>query len=69
MKIEVRYIVSFFPMILAVGVLYGTFNNKIEALEKEVSNIADMKTDVAIIKEKIIWMEEYMIKVLEDPMR
>jgi hypothetical protein len=28
-----------------------------------------MKTDVAIIKEKIIWMEEYMIKVLEDPIR
>ena len=69
MKVDIKYIVSFFPMILAVGVLYGTFNNKIEALEKEVSNIADMKTDVAIIKEKIIWMEEYMVKVLEDPMR
>ena len=62
MQIDTKYIASFLPMILAVGVLYGSFSNKIEALEKEVNDISQMKTDVAIIKEKIMWMENYMRK-------
>tara|TARA_R110000868_G_scaffold357426_1_gene618908 strand:- start:69 stop:263 length:195 start_codon:yes stop_codon:yes gene_type:complete len=60
MKIEIKHLLSFIPLVLACGVLYGTFTTKIEALENKVETIDVIKTDVAIIKEKIMWMESYM---------
>ena len=60
MKIDLKYLLSFLPLVLACGVLYGTFTTKIEALESKVETIDVIKTDVAIIKEKIMWMESYM---------
>ena len=60
MKIEIKHLLSFIPLVLACGVLYGTFTTKIEALENKVETIDVIKTDVAIIKEKIMWMVSYM---------
>jgi|TARA_R110000803_G_scaffold35168_1_gene76266 hypothetical protein len=62
MKIDLKYLLSFLPLVLACGVLYGTFTTKIEALESKVETIDVIKTDVAIIKEKIMWMENFMKK-------
>ena len=65
MKIEIKHLLSFVPLILACGVLYGSFTNKIEALETKVETMENISTDVAIIKEKIMWIEEFMIKTYE----
>ena len=65
MKIEIKHFLSFIPLVLACGVLYGTFTTKIEALESKVETIDVIKTDVAIIKEKIMWMESYMKKSIK----
>jgi hypothetical protein len=62
MKIDLKYLLSFLPLVLACGVLYGSFTTKIEALESKVETMDVIKTDVAIIKEKIMWMESYMKK-------
>ena len=62
MKIDLKYLLSFLPLVLACGVLYGSFTTKIEALESKVETIDIIKTDVAIIKEKIMWMENFMKK-------
>jgi len=62
MKIDLKYLLSFLPLVLACGVLYGSFTTKIEALESKVETIDVIKTDVAIIKEKIMWMENFMKK-------
>ncbi|MDB4557064.1 hypothetical protein N9Z96_00905 [bacterium] len=65
MKIEIKHLLSFIPLVLACGVLYGSFTTKIEALETKVGTMESISTDVAIIKEKIMWMEEFMIKTYE----
>tara|TARA_Y100000385_G_C12683377_1_gene463095 strand:- start:351 stop:557 length:207 start_codon:yes stop_codon:yes gene_type:complete len=65
MKIEIKHLLSFVPLILACGVLYGSFTTKIEALETKVETMENISTDVAIIKEKIMWIEEFMIKTYE----
>jgi|TARA_R110000803_G_scaffold209209_1_gene278548 hypothetical protein len=65
MKIEIKHLLSFIPLILACGVLYGSFTTKIEALETKVGTMESISTDVAIIKEKIMWIEEFMIKTYE----
>jgi hypothetical protein len=65
MKIEIKHLLSFIPLVLACGVLYGSFTTKIEALETKVGTMESISTDVAIIKEKIMWIEEFMIKTYE----
>tara|TARA_R110001592_G_scaffold43063_3_gene139860 strand:- start:320 stop:517 length:198 start_codon:yes stop_codon:yes gene_type:complete len=65
MKIDLKYLLSFLPLVLACGVLYGSFTTKIEALESKVETMDVIKTDVAIIKEKIMWMESYMKKSIK----
>ena len=65
MKIELKHLISFLPLVLAFGILYGTFTTKIEALETKVETMESISTDVAIIKEKIMWMEEFMIKTYD----
>jgi len=52
MKIELKHLISFLPLVLAFGILYGTFTTKIEALESKVETMEGISTDVAIIKEK-----------------
>jgi hypothetical protein len=48
-------------MLLLIGVTYGTFNTKVTALENKVDSLNTIQSDVAIIKEKIMWMEKYLV--------
>mgnify|MGYP003633432354 FL=1 len=61
MKIELKTLVSFVPMLLLIGVTYGTMNTKVTALEIKVDSLNTIQRDVAIIKEKIMWMEKYLV--------
>ena len=61
MQIDFKTLLSFIPMLLLVGVTYGTFNTKVKALENKVDSLNSIQRDVAIIKEKIMWMEKYLV--------
>jgi len=61
MQIDFKTLLSFIPMLLLVGVTYGTFNTKVKALENKVDSLNTIQRDVAIIKEKIMWMEKYLV--------
>ena len=39
MQIDLKTLLSFIPMLLLVGVTYGTFNTKVKALETTISHI------------------------------
>jgi hypothetical protein len=53
-------------MLLAVGIIYGTLNTKVKAIEVKVDNVTQMQQDIAVIKEKIMWMESYLISGARD---
>tara|TARA_R110002020_G_scaffold415348_1_gene624706 strand:+ start:1735 stop:1929 length:195 start_codon:yes stop_codon:yes gene_type:complete len=61
MKIDIKFLLSFIPMLLTVGIIYGTLNTKVKALETRVDSVTQMQQDIAVIKEKIMWMESYLI--------
>jgi|TARA_B100001094_G_C17986633_1_gene697983 hypothetical protein len=61
MKIDIKFLLSFIPMLLSVGIIYGTLNTKVKALETRVDSVTQMQQDIAVIKEKIMWMESYLI--------
>ena len=37
------------------------FTERLDAVEQKADTIAEIKSDIAVIKEKIMWMEKYLI--------
>ena len=49
-------------MIVGLGMSWGMFSERLDAVETKADKIADMSTDIAIIKEKIMWIEDYLLE-------
>ena len=62
MKLELKVILPYIALIVGLGMSWGMFSERLDAVETKADRIADMKTDIAIIKEKIMWIESYLIK-------
>ena len=41
---------------------WGMWSQRLDALETKVDSISQMQQDIAFIKEKIMWIEAYLIK-------
>jgi hypothetical protein len=62
MKLEIKVILPYIALIVGLGMSWGMFSERLDAVETKADRIADMQTDIAIIKEKIMWIESYLIK-------
>ena len=62
MKIELKVILPYIAIIVGVGMSWGMFSERLDAVETKADKIANMQTDIAIIKEKIMWIEEYLLE-------
>ena len=65
MKIDIKILAPYLIMGLGFAMTWGMWAERLDALETKTNNITTMQQDIAIIKEKIIWMEEYLIKTRE----
>ena len=65
MNIDIKILAPYLIMALGFAMTWGMWAERLDALETKTDNITEMKQDIAIIKEKIIWMEEYLIKTRE----
>ena len=39
---------------------WGMMSERLEAVERKADTISQMQQDIAVIKEKIIWIEKYL---------
>ena len=62
MQIDLKALISYAPLILALGITWGVFSTKLEAVASKVDNITQMQQDIAVIKAKVMWMEDYLVK-------
>jgi len=62
MKIDLKLLISYAPLLLALGITWGVFSTKIEAVAAKVDTITQMQQDIAVIKAKVMWMEDYLVK-------
>jgi len=62
MKLELKVILPYFVMIVGLGMSWGMFSERLDAVETKADKISQMQTDIAIIKEKIMWIEEYLLE-------
>jgi len=62
MKLELKLILPYVALIVGLGVSWGMFSERLDAVETKADKIANMSTDIAIIKEKIMWIEDYLLE-------
>ena len=62
MKLEIKVILPYIALIVGLGMSWGMFSERLDAVETKADKISQMQTDIAIIKEKIMWIEEYLLE-------
>ena len=68
-KIEIKTILPYVVLIATIGMTWGMWSERLNAVEKKADSVAQMQQDIAVIKSKIIqmddkmaWIEEFLIK-------
>ena len=59
-KIEIKTILPYVVLIATIGMTWGMWSERLNAVEKKADSVAQMQQDIAVNKEKIIWMESYL---------
>ena len=68
-KIEIKTVLPYIVLIATMGMTWGMWSERLNAVEKKADSVAKMHQDIAVIKtqilaidEKMGWMEEFLIK-------
>ena len=61
MKIDLKIILPYIVIIASLAMTWGMWSERLEAVEKKADAVTEMQQDIAIIKEKIMWMESYLM--------
>ena len=62
MKLELKTILPYLILLVTIGMTWGMFSERLDAVERKADSVAMIQQDIAVIKEKIMWMEAYLIK-------
>ena len=61
MKIDLKIILPYIVIIASLAMTWGMWSERLEAVEQKADAVAQMQQDIAIIKEKIMWRESYLM--------
>ena len=61
MNIDIKTILPYIVIVASISMTWGMWSERIEAVEAKADSITQMQQDIAVIKEKIIWIENYLI--------
>ena len=71
-KIEMKTVLPYVVLIATVGMTRGMWSERLNAVEKKADSVAQMQQDIAVIKSKLIqmddkiaWIEEFLIKTTD----
>ena len=62
MKLELKNILPYLVLLVTIGMTWGMFSERLDAVERKADTVSQIQQDIAVIKEKIMWMEAYLIK-------
>jgi|TARA_R100000081_G_scaffold68123_1_gene35562 hypothetical protein len=72
MKLEIKTILPYLVLFGTLAMTWGMWSERLNAVEKKADSVAKMQQDIAIIKErilqmddKIMWIEEFLIKTVD----
>lgn len=61
MKLDLKIVLPYVVIIASIAMTWGMWTERLEAVEKKADSVTQMQQDIAIIKEKIMWMESYLM--------
>ena len=71
-KIEIKTILPYVVLIATIGMTWGMWSERLNAVEKKADSVAQMQQDIAVIKSKFIqmddkmaWIEDFLIKTTD----
>ena len=71
-KLDIKTVLPYLVLIGTLAMTWGMWSERLNAVEKKADSVAKMQQDIAVIKEKIIqmddrvmWIEEFLIKTVE----
>ena len=71
-KIDIKTVLPYVVLVATIGMTWGMWSERLNAVEKKADSVAEMQQDIAIIKSKILdmddriaWIEEFLIKTAD----
>lgn len=71
-KLDIKTVLPYLVLIGTLAMTWGMWSERLNAVEKKADSVAKMQQDIAVIKEKILqmddrvmWIEEFLIKTVE----
>jgi hypothetical protein len=65
-KIEIKTVLPYVVLIATIGMTWGMWSERLNAVEKKADSVAQMQQDIAIIKSKILDMDDRVAWIEED---
>ena len=72
LKIDIKTVLPYLVLFGTLAMTWGMWSERLNAVEKKADSVAKMQQDIAIIKErilqmddKIMWIEEFLIKTVD----
>jgi len=72
MNFTKKDIIWLIGIVASLSVTWGMWSERLNAVERKADSVAKMQQDIAVIKEKIIqmddkimWIEEFLIKTVD----
>jgi len=61
MNLDLKTLLPYIVLLVTIGMTWGMFSARLDAVETKIDAVTQMQQDIAVIKEKIMWMEAYLI--------
>tara|TARA_R110001632_G_scaffold98486_1_gene205083 strand:+ start:548 stop:739 length:192 start_codon:yes stop_codon:yes gene_type:complete len=61
MNFDMKTVLPYLVIIASLAMTWGMWSQRLEAVETKVDSVTQMQQDIAVIKEKIMWIETYLI--------
>ena len=61
MNLDLKTLLPYIVLLVTIGMTWGMFSARLDAVESKIDAVTQMQQDIAVIKEKIMWMEAYLI--------
>ena len=72
MKLDFKTILPYLVLFGTLAMTWGMWSERLNAVEKKADSVAEMQQDIAVIKDRILqmddrimWIEEFLIKTIE----
>ncbi len=72
MKLAIKTILPYVVLVATIGMTWGMWSERLNAVEKKADSVAEMQQDIAIIKDRLLmlddrtqWIEEFLIKTID----